>query len=264
MSAPWALMSVVVLLGGLCSCSVDTSVHTVDLPPDNPTPEIIGDGLEVRCYGVHVSDEALHRAIVGLSGQLRSSHELVLQGMEYYVIPADRVDDFISIVSDGAAWNVRWHGQQFAWNNMLPHHVPYENESDTGWLTLPARSWSTMMEDGPVVYLEALPCYAGEGDAGMVNRPMDHLRTEVLLRPGVALVLLGGTGRPLEDEIIESQDDVEPVALGSTFGQHLLKMGRGDDGGPDSADSHRNRGNVMIFLPRFTGQRRLPPLRAPM
>jgi len=252
------------LIGGLCSCSADSSLHTVDLPPENPTPEIIGDGLEVRCYGVRVSDEALHRAIIGLGAQLRSSHELVLQGMEYYVFPADRVDDFISIVSDGAAWNVRWYGQQFGWNNMLPYRVPHDNESQTGWLTLPARTWSTMMEDGPVVYMEALPCYAGEDDAGTLNQPMDHLRTEVLLRPGVALVLLGGTGRPLEDEIIESRDEEEHVPLGATFGQHLLKMGRSAEHGPDSAQSTENRGNVMIFLPRFTGERRLPPLRAPL
>ena len=239
-------------------------MHTVELPPENPTPEIIGDGLEVRCYEVQVADEPLHRAIIGLGGELRSSHELVLQGMEYYVFPSDRIDDFIAIIGDGSAWNVRWHGQQFGWTNMLPHRVPHSNGRHAGWLTLPARTWSAMMEDGPVVYLEALPSYAGEEDAGMVNRPMEHLRAEVLLRPGVALVLLGGTGRSLEDEIIESREDGQSQPLEATFGQQLLTLGRRAASKADPDQTPRSRGNVMIFLPRFTGERRLPPLRAPM
>lgn len=256
------LLIALFIIGGLYSCASDSSMHTVELPSESRTPNIIGDGLEVRCYGLQSTTESLHRAIIGLGGELRSSHELVLQGMEYYVFPADRVDDFLAIVSDGAAWNVRWHGQQFVWNNILPKRVFYDNGPSKGWLALPARTWSTMMEDGPVVYLETVPSFISEEVGTMTYSPLRHLRSELVLRPGTALILVGGSGRSLEDEIIESRDEEPSKALEATLGQHLLQMR--ETTLQVSEQPVEVQGNVVIFLPRFTEERQLPPLRTPM
>ncbi len=119
-----------------------------------------------------------------------------------------------------------------------------------------------MMEDGPVVYLETLPSFISEENGAMVYSPLSHLRSELVLRPGTALILVGGSGRSLEDEIIESRDEEPSRALEATLGQHLLQM-RGTTL-QTSEQPGEAQGNVVIFLPRFTEERQLPPLRTPM
>ena len=255
-----------VMLLAQWSCSqpkVDVPSPSVEIPELVQSRTIIGDGLELRCFRITTSLDELHRVILGIGGQLISVEKLVLGGFEFYEVPAARVDDFTSVVSDGRAWNTRWLGQQFDWTNLLPNAAPYVDGDFQGWLALPGRSWSTMMEDGPVVVLEAVPVVGTQQIGWGGERPMDQFRFEYVLRPGRALVLFGGSGLSLEHEIVVADQEQVPDAAGQTVGQQLM-MARSQNGpGRSEIKPEATVGSALILLPQFTSGRRMPPPSSP-
>ena len=250
----------------LCSCAQTKPAQpepTVEVPVYGESRTIIGDGLELRSFRVTTSLEELQRVLQGVGGTLVSSEELTLGGIELYDVPQERIEDFTLVVTDGRAWNTRWLGQQFEWTNLLPGVASYTDGEFSGWVALPGRSWSSMMEDGPVVVLEAVPVVGTRQIGWGGERPMERFRMEHVLRPGRALVLFGGTGLALNHEVDLAGEPGVPESLGQTVGQQLMMAGvstRGDGSGhtPDIA-----AGSVLVLLPQFTGERRMPPPPAP-
>jgi len=242
------------------SCAPRVEQHTVSPAPEvTGSPVIIGDGMEVRCYRVDVDRAEVRRALKGLDARLRSSTSLVLRGLEYYELDADRLDDLVSVVGNGAAWNIRWIGQSFTWMNMLPAKVPVDDDGRRAWLALPGRTWSTMMEDGPVVYLEAMPMVGyeqviGDGAGRFTMLREEDLRAEYVLRPGTCLVLIGGGGVPIVDAELETAQGshVELEVSMETLGGLMTRT-------TDPASRHRSPGiqerDLLVFLPHFSQQR---------
>jgi hypothetical protein len=250
-----------VLAVALCSCSKPQQIApapSVEIPMSGQSRAIIGDGLELRCFRITASIEELQRIMLAIGGELVSSEDLVLGGFELYELPRDRIDDFTSVVSDGRAWNTRWLGQQFDWTNLLPGVAPYVDGEFNGWIALPCRSWSTMMEDGPVVVLEAVPVVGTRQIGWGGERPMERFRLEQVLRPDTALVLFGGSGMPLEHEIsvVDQSEFLESTGL--SVGQQLL-MSTAQIGSDPSEMQPRAAGTALVLLPQFTSGRRMPP-----
>jgi hypothetical protein len=223
----------------------------------------VGDGMEIRCYRVTVGRQELRRALVGLGATLRSSNTLVLRGLEYYELDIDRLDDLVTVICNRAPWNIRWLGQSFTWLNMLPAKVPVDDAgARDAWVALPGRTWSTMMEDGPVVYLEVMPMVGFQRTAGGPSVRFDtireeDLRAEYVLRPGSCIILVGGGGVPLLE--VDSGDELIST---ETLGGLLT---RSTD--PDSA-AYSGMGadqDLLVFLPHFTSERlrSLQPRSAP-
>ncbi|MEE2719002.1 MAG: hypothetical protein VX727_04385, partial [Planctomycetota bacterium] len=169
------------------------------------SPRIVGDGLEVRIYPLRADRDEVRRALVGLDARLTSSNALILRGLEYYELELDRLDALVDVVSGDGPGNVRWIGQSFTWQNLIPDRVPVESKA--AWLALPGRTWSTMMEDGPVVYIEAMPLIGYERSVGSETRVElireQDLRMESILGPDRCLVLVGGDGLPVVEEATE-------------------------------------------------------------
>ena len=231
------------------SCSHVAEELTVESPGMSVNPAYLGDGMEVLCYRVTVDDEELDRSMSGLGATLISSGVLLEEGLVYFDLPADRVEDFVSVISDGNAWNVRWFGQQFGWVSLLPGRSP----ARSGSLSLKARVWSTMLEDGPVVQFEAYPIAEEKG--GPV--PRGDLRIECRLRPGHCLVLMGTNGTP-GDLVSLKEGEGGDVPLG----KRLIRFGGIDPRLQDDESGIGGR-DLLILLPRFTNARQLPPLRSP-
>jgi len=242
------------------SCAPKVEQHTVSPAPEiTGSPVIIGDGMEVRCYRIDVDRAEVRRALKGLDARLRSSTSLVLRGLEYYELDADRLDDLVSVVGNGAAWNIRWLGQSFTWMNMLPAKVQVDDDGRRAWLALPGRTWSTMMEDGPVVYLEAMPMVGyeqvvGDGAGRLAMLREEDLRAEYVLRPGTCLVLIGGGGVPIVDAELETEEgsQVELDVSMETLGGLMTRT-------TDPASRHQSQGiqkrDLLVFLPHFSQQR---------
>ena len=230
------------------SCSHVTHEPTVETHAVTASHAYLGDGMEVRCYRVTVDDEELKNSLAGLGGTLISEPALAREGIEYYDLPSSRIEDLALVISDGNAWHVRWFGQQFNWSNLLP------GQSSPQAVALPARTWSMMLEDGPVVHFEAMPVVLKQD--GRVARK--DLRIERRLRPGHCLVLMGDKGLDGELLTISGGDEEEP-SLGLRMYNFTETEGapweeeKGGAGGRD----------VLVLLPRFTNARRLPPLRSP-
>ena len=258
---PLALLQIV-----LWSCAQSqraTPDPTVEVPVYGESRTIIGDGLELRTFHVSASLDELQRALQGVGGSLISSEELTLGGFELYDIPRDRIEDLTRVVSDGRTWNTRWLGQQFEWTNLLPGVASYRDEEFSGWIALPGRSWSSMMEDGPVVVLEAVPVVGTQQIGWGGERPIERFRMEQVLRPGRALVLFGGTGLALEHEVESvGQPDVAE-SPGRTVGQQLMMGGLSTPGNGSGNTAQIAAGSVLVLLPQFTGERRMPPPPAP-
>jgi hypothetical protein len=140
---------------------------------------------------------------------------------------------------------------------------------DSGALQLMIRSWTVMMEDGPRLHLDLLPRHerSSPGDwrqiAGPSNHPTsDHesfetARVDMLLQPGTAYILTGGTAAELDDE-------ADPVDRAPTAGGTLPRMGPPSDGlGPEAATPltigemllrtpmRAPRRTMLIFVPRI-------------
>ena len=261
MSRHSALLTLLVLSLSAWSCATSqqqVAVPTVEIPVSGSPRAIIGDGLELRCFRITASLEELHGVLRSIGGELLSSETLVLGGLELYELPLDRVEDFTSVVTDGRAWNTRWLGQQFDWTNLLPNVAPYVDGEFEGWIALPGRSWSTMMEDGPVVVLEAVPVVGTRQIGWGGERPMERFRLEQVLRPGSVLVLFGGSGMPLEDEVeLDGQSELLELE-GQTVGQQLL-MSNAQIGFDPSKFQSEAAGCALVLLPQFTPDRRMPP-----
>lgn len=232
-------------------CAAKVEPHTVpEFEQRAESPEIVGDGMELRSYRLRAGRQEIRRALIGLDARLLSSNAQILRGLEYYELDRARLADLIDVTCQAIPWNVRWIGQSFSWQNMMPDRV--QVESEPAWLALPGRTWSMMMEDGPVVYVEAMPMIGSErlterGGRFEISREED-LRLESVLTPGRCIVLLGGVGIPLvEEEVLP--DAVEPSS--ETLGSVLMRsVDESDELGSD----------LMVFIPHFTRDR-LRPLR---
>lgn len=216
------------------------------------SPRIVGDGLEVRIYPLRADRDEVRRALVGLDARLTSSNALILRGLEYYELELDRLDALVDVVSGDGPGNVRWIGQSFTWQNLIPDRVPVESKA--AWLALPGRTWSTMMEDGPVVYIEAMPLIGYERSVGSETRVElvreQDLRMESILGPDRCLVLVGGDGLPVVEEATEEVSGGEDLEL--TLGGALLA---------DTGTGEVSSRDFMVFIPHFTPAR-LQPLRS--
>ncbi len=251
----------------LSSCAPRVEQHTVSpIPSQTGSPLIVGDGMEVRCYRVTAGRQELRRALLGLGATLRSSNTLVLRGLEYYELDIDRLDDLVTVICNRSPWNIRWLGQSFTWLNMLPAKVPVDVDGDRdAWVALPGRTWSTMMEDGPVVYLEVMPMVGfkrvpGEPSGRFDTIREEDLRAEYVLRPGTCIILVGGRGVPLLE--VDAVDAGDKLISTETLGAMLT---RSTD--PDSA-AYSGMGpdrDLLVFLPHFTSERlrSLEPRSAP-
>ncbi|MDG2201401.1 MAG: hypothetical protein P8K80_09505 [Phycisphaerales bacterium] len=263
---PRVAVAVLVAMLILASCAARIERHTVSpVPAATASPVIIGDGMELRCYRIDVDQVEVRRALKGLDARLRSSTTLVLRGLEYYELDADRLDDLVSVVGNGAAWNIRWLGQSFTWLNMLPAKVPVDDDGHNAWIALPGRTWSTMMEDGPAVYMEAMPMVGyervgGDGSERFAMLREEDLRAEYVLRPGTCLVLIGGGGVPIVDADIEpiGGQEIEQGVTMETLGGLLTRT---TDPGFRARNLEGRERDLLVFLPHFTEQR-LRPLKS--
>ncbi|HBZ96420.1 MAG: hypothetical protein CMJ41_02060 [Phycisphaerae bacterium] len=236
------------LLMAGCAANVP---HTVpEFRERSASPAIVGDGLEVRVYPLRSDRDEVRRALNGLGARLASSNALVLRGLEYYEFDLDRLEDLVDVVSNENPSSVRWIGQSFTWQNLMPERVPVDSQQ--AWLALPGRTWSTMMEDGPVVYVESMPLIGYDRLVGSESRVElvreQGLRMESILRHGRCLVLIGGDGLPVvenEAEGIPSGDETR------TLGGALLAQ---------TVDSDAEESDFLVFIPHFTPGR-LRPLR---
>ena len=227
------------------SCSHVTHEPTVETQAVTASHAYLGDGIEVRCYRVSVDDEELKRSMTGLGATLISEHALAREGIEYYDFPSSRIEDLASVISDGTAWHVKWFGQQFNWSNLLPGQSPLQ-----AW-ALPARAWSLMLEDGPVVHFEAMPVVLNQD--GRVAR--GDLRIERRIRPGHCLILMGDEG--LKRDLVTISED-EP-----SLGRMMYSFNGGGPAPQDEENGGAGGRDVLVLLPQFTDARRLPPPRSP-
>ena len=235
------LLAIGILLTGP-SCSHVTEEPTVEGQPTTASHSYLGDGMELRCYRVIVDEDEFDRAMDGLGATMISGGQLAKEGLNYYDLPSNRIEDFASVISDGNAWHARWFGQQFEWTSLLPA------SSSSRPLSVQARAWSTMLEDGPVVHFEAIPVVPGEGSR-------KDLHFERRLRPGHCLLLIGDEGTDGAHVSLQEPPEEERMPLGL----HMFRL-KEDPG--EAAEEGTGR-DVLVLLPRFSESRQLPPPRSP-
>ena len=108
-----------------------------------------------------------------------------------------------------------------------------------------------MMEDGPVVYVEAMPLIGYARSVGPELRVElvreQGLRIESVLKHGRCLVLIGGDGLPVVDE--QPDGELRDGDAAQTLGGVLLA----ETGDSDAAGS-----DFLVFIPHFTADRLRP------